>query len=367
MQTKLSCLVMIRIFRRCFATRILANDVVHEAVTLITRADNSVKDFKQQSLPTKNLLRLRSDLEKGLEKLDSLQKMMDDAEAAEWMGDLLRDRDELTSQIAETSQELDDVILFDNVVESNCFLDIHSGAGGDDATEWTCMLQRAYVRWCRNSALSCDVIDETPSDVGLKSCVLAVKGRRAYSRLRHEQGVHRLVRLSPFDSKHRRHTSFASVVVVPDTSSKSGAAGAFKLSPADVRVETFRASGAGGQSVNKTESAVRMTHTPTGLVAQCQNERSQIQNRASCLSLLTARVAALQAEREAQEQRALRGVVDSAQFGANVCRTYQLHPSERVVCTHSGKTGNNAKAVLDGDFDEWMRAIARTARKNAAT
>lgn len=226
------------------------------------------------------------------------------------------------------------------------------------------MLLQMYSSWATHTGRSATVIDEHQGEMGgIKSCSLRIGGRHAYGSLRFETGVHRLVRLSPFDAKGkgRRHTSFASANVFPARDSQSSVVPALPAS--EIRIDTFRASGAGGQHVNTTDSAVRATHVPTGIVAQSQSSRSQHANRAAALALLEARVAAHRtAEREKAEQAA-RGVRAVPTFGsAGLVRSYTLHPSERVRCARSNMAGTDASSVLDGTaLDEWLIAAARAA------
>jgi peptide chain release factor 2 len=263
------------------------------------------------------------------------------------------------------SDELERELLYsDESAQRDAYVELAAGAGGADSQDWTRMLVHMYSSWADKTRRSATVVDEHASELGgLKSCALRVSGRHAYGALRFETGVHRLVRLSPFDAKGkgRRHTSFASVNVYPARDAASSVVPA--LPAAEIRIDTYRASGAGGQHVNTTDSAVRATHVPTGIVAQCQSSRSQHQNRAAALSLLEARVAAHRsAEREKSEQ-ASRGVRAVPTFGSSgLVRSYTLHPSERVRCARSNRAGNNASVLLDGsELDEWLHAAARAA------
>jgi peptide chain release factor 2 len=285
-----------------------------------------------------------------------------DSVLAEVIGDASSALDALRT----TSDALEHAILYvdDDAAQRDAYVELAAGAGGADSQDWTRMLLQMYVGWAARTGRSAAVVDEQPSELGgYKSCALRIGGRHAYGSLRFETGVHRLVRLSPFDAKGkgRRHTSFASVNVYPARDAASSVVPA--LPAADIRIDTFRASGAGGQHVNTTDSAVRATHVPTGIVAQSQASRSQHQNRAAAISLLESRVAAHRtAEREKAEQ-ASRGVRAVPAFGSSgLVRSYTLHPSERVRCARSNRASTNATALLNGsELDEWLHAAARAA------
>ncbi len=233
---------------------------------------------------------------------------------------------------------------------SPAVLTIHSGAGGTESCDWAEMLYRMYMRWVERHGFSHTVIDLVPGEeAGVKSVTVEVDGEFAYGYLKAETGVHRLVRISPFDSNARRHTSFASVYAYPMLEE----ADAFELDEKEIRVDTYRASGAGGQHVNKTDSAVRMTHIPTNIVVQCQNERSQIKNRGVALKLLKARVRQHYKEEEEKERQA--GMVEKKkiEWGSQI-RSYVLHPYKLVKDLRTDIETSNTDAVLDGDIDEFI-------------
>jgi peptide chain release factor 2 len=236
---------------------------------------------------------------------------------------------------------------------SNAIVSINSGAGGTDACDWAEMLMRMYLRWAERKGCESEVLDQQLGDeAGLRGATFTVKGDFAYGNLKAEEGVHRLVRISPFDSQARRHTAFASVTVVPEIDD----AIEVELDENDIRVDTYRASGAGGQHVNKTDSAVRMTHMPTGIVVQCQNERSQHKNRSAALKILRARLYdRAQQEREA-ELAVARGEQRQIDFGSQI-RSYTLHPQQRVKDHRTDVEIGNVSAVLDGDLDQFIRAM----------
>lgn len=245
----------------------------------------------------------------------------------------------------------------------DCFLTVQAGSGGTEAQDWTAMLFRMYLRHCEARGLAATALEESPGEVaGLKSATIRVAGENAYGWLRTETGVHRLVRKSPFDAGHRRHTSFASVFVFPVVDESVTVA----LNPAEIRVDTYRASGAGGQHVNKTDSAVRLTHLPTGVVVQCQSDRSQHRNRAEALAMLRARLAQRERDRRDEEKRRLEDAKDDITWGRQI-RSYVLDQS-RVKDLRTGMESGNPKAVLDGGLDEFIKGnlLAGTGAAGAA-
>ena len=247
------------------------------------------------------------------------------------------------------------LLLGDEYDEHDAFLTVQSGAGGTESQDWAEMLLRMYSRWADARSFAPDVVDISHGEeAGIKSATLRASGRYAYGYLKAERGVHRLVRLSPFDASNRRHTSFARVDVVPVLEDLDEVA----ISPEELRVETFRASGAGGQYVNKTDSAVRIRHEPTGIVVSCQNQRSQHQNREVAMEMLGARLLERQiAEREAEQAR-LRGEQAAVDFGSQI-RSYVLHPYRQVKDLRTGLEVGNADAVLDGQIDPFIEAWLR--------
>lgn len=272
-------------------------------------------------------------------------------------GDVQREAEELEQRVADLEFELSFSGPYD---DHNAILAVHAGAGGTDSQDWAQMLLRMYVRWAERRGYEVDVLDEmSGEEAGIKSATVEIKGPYAYGWLRGERGVHRLVRLSPFDAAHARHTSFAKVEVMPEAEGPSEV----RIEEGDLRIDVFRASGHGGQNVQKNSTAVRVTHLPTGIVVTCQNERSQHRNREAAMKVLEARLLELELQRYAEEQARLRGEHVPAEWG-NQIRSYVLHPYKLVKDYRSGLEIRDAKqveAVLDGEIDELMKAYLKSA------
>ena len=234
---------------------------------------------------------------------------------------------------------------------SNCFLDVQSGSGGTEAQDWAAMLERMYLRYCERQGFEVEVLEESPGDVaGIKSATLKVTGEYAYGYLRTETGVHRLVRKSPFDSGNRRHTSFASVFVYPEIDDSIE----IEINPADLRIDTFRASGAGGQHINKTDSAIRITHNPTGIVVQCQSGRSQHRNKADALAMLKSRLYEAELRKRNAEKQAIEDTKTDIGWGHQI-RSYVLDQS-RIKDLRTNVEIGNTQSVLDGDLSDFIEA-----------
>ncbi len=280
------------------------------------------------------------------------------------------DDDAMLPELLDEADELEQVIerlsfrakLSGEYDAEDAYLAIHAGAGGTDAQDWAAMLLRMYLRWAERRGFKVETVDEMPGDeAGIKSTTLAIQGDYVYGYLKSERGVHRLVRLSPFDSAHRRHTSFCLVEVWPDVQDDID----IVVEDKDLQIDTFRSSGAGGQNVQKNETAIRITHLPTGIVVSCQNERSQAQNKERALQVLKMRLLDLQREKQEEEFAELKGEHVSAGWG-NAIRSYVLHPYQMVKDTRTGHETGNTQAVLDGDLDDFMEAYLQAAVGAAA-
>jgi peptide chain release factor 2 len=266
--------------------------------------------------------------------------------------------------LAARLERLQEDALFTGTYDAgDAVVSIHAGTGGTDAQDWAEILLRMYLRWAEDRGFATELIEASPGEeAGLKSATFTVSGENAYGILKAERGVHRLVRLSPFDAAHRRHTSFAQVVVSPLVSDDT----AVEIDEADLRVDTYRASGAGGQHVNKTDSAVRITHIPTGIVVQCQNERSQLSNRQTAMRILKSRLAEYEEEKREAELARERGILLDTGFGSQI-RSYVLHPYQLVKDHRTDHEDGNTQAVLDGRIDPFIHSylLARAAGKVA--
>jgi peptide chain release factor 2 len=235
--------------------------------------------------------------------------------------------------------------------QRNSIMTIHPGAGGTESQDWAEMLMRMYLRYCENSGYKVETLDlQSGEEAGIKSVTLEVAGDYAYGYLKAETGVHRLVRISPFDANKRRHTSFASVFVLPEIDDKID----IEINPVDLRIDTYRASGAGGQHVNKTDSAIRITHLPTNIVVQCQNERSQHKNKANAMKILAARLYKLKEEEQRKEQQKMEENKKDIAWGSQI-RSYIFHPYNLVKDHRSGYETSNTQAVMDGHLEPFIR------------
>ncbi len=246
-------------------------------------------------------------------------------------------------------------LLGEEFDELPAILEVHAGEGGTDSQDWADMLLRMYLRWAERRGMKTELVEMTPGEeAGIKSATVTVDGRHAYGLLAPERGVHRLVRISPFDAAKRRHTSFASVDITPEMAEDVEV----EINPDDLRVDTYRSSGAGGQHVNVTDSAVRITHLPSGIVVSCQNERSQMQNRAVAMRILKSRLLQRAREEREAELRALSGEKREIGFGSQI-RSYVLHPYQMVKDHRTSTEVGNVQAVLDGDIDRFIQAELR--------
>ena len=298
-------------------------------------------------------------LKGGVDTYEGLRAKYEDAETLYEMGIEENDptmegdiRAELTL-IAEGLETLQlEVLLSGDYDANDAILTLHAGAGGTEAQDWTQMLLRMYGRWAERHGFTVETADLQPGDeAGVKSATLFIKGHNAYGFLKSEKGVHRLVRISPFDSQARRHTSFSACDVMPEIDD----AVEVPINMDDVRVDYYRASGAGGQHINKTSSAVRMTHEPTGIVVQCQNERSQLQNKEQCMKMLRAKLFELEQEKKEEEIAKLEGVQQKIEWGSQI-RSYVFQPYTMVKDVRTNAETGNVQAVMDGEIDPFIRA-----------
>jgi peptide chain release factor 2 len=293
-------------------------------------------------------------LTRKLDRYERLTREYEDAvELLSLDGDLA---DEIESQLQPLRRELDrlrEEALFSGEYDAgDAVVTIHAGTGGTDAQDWAEMLLRMYLRWADARGFRAELLEASPGEeAGLKSATFAVNGENAYGILKAERGVHRLVRLSPFDQAHRRHTSFAQVIVSPLLSDDVEV----EIDESDLRIDTYRASGAGGQHVNKTDSAVRITHVPTGIVVQCQNERSQLSNRQTAMRILKSRLVELEQERREAELARERGAAQDIGFGSQI-RSYVLQPYQLVKDHRTNHETGDTQRVLDGDLDGFIQS-----------
>jgi peptide chain release factor 2 len=304
-------------------------------------------------------MREKRTLEREVEIFARLESIHSDAEVllelgcaegdADTVGEACQRTEQLEREIGEAELRR---LLSGEHDAANAIVSVNAGAGGTEACDWAEMLLRMYLRWCEEHGYATEVLDRQEGDeAGIKSATFTVGGDHVYGYLRSEIGIHRLVRISPYDAQSRRHTSFASLNIIPDIGDEVE----IEIDDKELRIDTYRAGGAGGQHVNRTDSAVRITHLPSGIVVQCQNERSQHKNKASAMKVLKARLYE-KAERERLEEVArLAGKKEKIDFGSQI-RSYTLHPSQRVKDHRTGQEAGNAQAVLDGNLDPFIRA-----------
>jgi peptide chain release factor 2 len=317
-------------------------------------------DFWNNSTSAQRVMKNVSSLRDEVESWKSLEQHLHDlTELARLDDDSLRG--DLEAEIVKLEADLDKRVfatMFSGAYDhDDAILAIHAGAGGTDSQDWAGMLQRMYLRWAEDQGFSVEILDFTPGEeAGIKSMTIAVTGRYAYGYLRSEKGVHRLVRLSPFDAAHRRHTSFALIEVLPQVSMDEADV---EINPGDIKMDVFRSSGAGGQNVQKNATAVRLTHLPTGIVVTCQNERSQGQNREFAMNILRARLLELKTAEKDEERAILRGEYTKAEWGSQI-RSYVLHPYQMVKDHRTDHETGNTQAVLDGDLNGFMEAYLKS-------
>ena len=316
-------------------------------------------DFWNDSEQAEKVLKERKALQNGIESWESQVKLLEDNKVLFELAQEEND-EETAREVEENLKRIEKGILglelqrmLQNEDDHNdAIVVIHSGAGGTESQDWAEILLRMYLRWAEKNRYKTEIIDILPGDeAGIKSVTFTVVGKYAHGFLKAEIGVHRLVRISPFDANRRRHTSFASVFVYPDVEDEIKV----EIDEADLRIDTFRSSGAGGQHVNKTDSAVRITHLPTGIVVQCQNERSQHKNKAMAMKVLRARLYELQVKERNQKMEEIHASKKEIAWGSQI-RSYILHPYRLVKDHRTGIEVGNVEAVLDGEIDSFIQA-----------
>ena len=301
-------------------------------------SEEVVGEISELKKITNTIVEIKNRLKTDREFLELLE-ISEDEETKSIIYDDLKD-------IANNLEEISYYLYLNGPYDKNsCILEVHSGAGGTEACDWAFMLYRMYTRWCEKQDY------QDGEETGIKSATLLVKGMNAYGYLKNEKGVHRLVRLSPFDSNNRRHTSFASIEITPEVDREID----IKIDDKDLKIDVYRSSGCGGQGVNTTDSAVRITHLPSKIVVTCQNERSQIQNKEQALKVLKAKLLLLEEERQRQELSDIKGQQKNIEFGSQI-RSYVMHPYSMVKDHRTNAETSNVSKVLDGDIDMFIES-----------
>jgi peptide chain release factor 2 len=305
------------------------------------------------------LMKKISDLRAEVDQWNHLKQKTDDILELARSGDVEFEAEILTEtdSVGKLIESLEiETLLSGPYDKGNAFLSLNSGAGGTEACDWAGMLLRMYLRWAESNGFKTEVIDQTEGEeVGIKSVTVSISGKNVYGYLRPEKGVHRLVRLSPFDAAHRRHTSFAQVEVLPEASQDDPV---IQINPEDLKIDSYRSSGAGGQNVQKNSTAIRITHLPTGLVVSCQNERSQLQNRENAMRVLRARLLEDYEKKQEKEVAELKGEFMKTEWGSQI-RSYVLHPYQMVKDHRTDYETSNTQAVLDGEIDPFIEAYLK--------
>ena len=325
-------------------------------------AQSQAPDFWDDPQAAQSVMRKIADLRETVDTWQTMRRNVDDAlllwEMAAEEDDAAM-RDEVTAEAERLGQRMEELefqlLLSGEYDRHNAILSIHAGAGGTEAQDWASMLLRMYLRWCERRRYKADIVEETPGEeAGILSARVEVVGPWAYGYLKAERGVHRLVRISPFDANKRRHTSFALVEVVPEIEDDVQVS----INPDDIKMDVFRAQGAGGQNVQKNSTAVRITHIPSGIVVSVQNERSQLQNKEMALKILKGKLLDIELEKREQERARLKGVHKEAGWG-NQIRSYVLQPYQMVKDLRTGCETSQTTAVLDGELDEFIEAYLK--------
>ena len=328
--------------------RLLELRTVMESADFWSDTERAAKLNREQKRITEEIAKWRS-LDKELEDVEFLLDLADEEDDEATAQEAAAGLDALETRLKQLKLEH---MLSGEHDQSDCFLSINAGAGGTEAQDWASMLSRMYLRYCERMGFEVEMLDEQPGDeAGIKSITLAVHGLYSYGYLKAERGVHRLVRISPFDANKRRHTSFAAVFVLPDIEEDI----AVEIDPDDLRIDTFRASGHGGQKVNKTSSAVRITHLPTNTVVQCQNERSQHKNKAFCMKVLKAKLYELEERKQKEKIEAFSADKKEIEWGSQI-RSYVLQPYQMVKDLRTGHETGNVQAVLDGSIHAFIES-----------
>lgn len=323
----------------------------------------SAHDFWEDPEKARNVSREVALLKQNTTSWESLHSRVEDlhvcAELAGQDEELSREFDQSYGEVAREIEAMELATLLSGEHDGqSAILTVHAGAGGTESQDWAEMLLRMYLRWSENHRYKAQIVDISPGEeAGIKGATVVIEGLNAYGYLKAERGVHRLVRISPFDAAHRRHTSFASVEVIPQIEEDAKV----ELREDDLRIETYRASGAGGQHVNKTDSAVRIIHIPTGTIVQCQNERSQHSNKVTALRILKARL--LERERVEQRKRMeeIRGEQKEIAWGSQI-RSYVFHPYSLIKDLRTGAETGNVQAVMDGEIDQFIRTFLESSK-----
>lgn len=311
-------------------------------------ADRIIKEISELKSLTADLKHIKESNINNLDVLDLLEQEKDD----ELFLNLIEESKLETKKLEELSILL---LLNKEFDKSNCTLEVHSGAGGTEACDWANMLFRMYLRYCEKKGYKVEILDFQDGDeVGLKSATIKVTGTNAYGYLKAEKGVHRLVRLSPFDAANKRHTSFASIEVVPEIDNTINV----EINEKDLKIDVYRSSGKGGQGVNTTDSAVRITHLPTKIVVTCQNERSQIQNKEQAMKMLKSKLYIIEQEKKAQELNDIKGTHNNIEFGSQI-RSYVMHPYSMVKDHRTNYETSNVAKVLDGDLEDFIESYLK--------
>lgn len=311
-------------------------------------ADLTLKEISELKKLTQDIKTLKEEIENNLELVELLLVEKDE--------EMIHNLEEEVKKEIEKLEKLSILLLLNGPYDkNNCTLEVHSGAGGTEACDWAAMLYRMYLRYCEKKGYKIQVLDyQEGEEVGIKSATIEIKGMNAYGYLKSEKGVHRLVRLSPFDAANKRHTSFASIDIIPEFDNTIN----IEINEKDLKIDVYRSSGKGGQGVNTTDSAVRITHLPTKTVVTCQNERSQIQNKETAMKMLKAKLYVIEQDKKNQELNSIKGTYQNIEFGSQI-RSYVMHPYSMVKDHRTNIETSNVGKVLDGDIDMFIESYLK--------